>query len=114
MCALEVETCLQAKARLDSIVKVVTTDRDSLRRITGDLVKATNNCKNGQANMLLFKFCKPDPVVTFFVGAVAGGAVACWATNCLGTPDPVQVLIHTPIPPEGPFNPPIDPKKEPF
>lgn len=112
VCALEVETCLRARARLDSIVKVVTSDRDSLRRITGDLVEATNNCKNGQANLLLFKFCKPDPVVTFVVGVVAGGAVACWATHCFSTPTSTQVLIHTPIPPdEIPHDPPPEPRK---
>jgi len=119
VCGLEVETCMQRGARLDSIVRVQDTvnavlesDRDSLRVIVGSFIDITHSCKNGQANLLLFKFCKPDPTVTFLVGTVVGGVVACWATDCLGTPKPVQVLIHTPVPPEEPYDPP-PPRKEP-
>jgi len=105
VCALEVETCMERGARLDSIIQsqqteigVVTTDRDSLRVIVADFIDITHSCKNGQADLLLFKFCKPDPVVTFLAGAVVGGTVACWATSCLSDDQPV--VYYPPEPQE--------------
>ncbi len=102
VCGLEVETCLQRTRRLDSLFAnseqartLLRADRDSLRAITGALVAATNDCKNGQANLLLFKFCKPNPVVTFIAGAVIGGTVACLATHCLSDNPQVVVIPQT-------------------
>jgi len=96
VCGLEVETCMERGAKLDSIVRlqdtaisVLTVDRDSLRTIVADFLSITHSCKNGQADLLLFKFCKPDPVVTFLAGAVVGGSLACWATHCLSDDQPV-------------------------
>ena len=101
VCGLEVETCLQRTRRLTEVIRtdsttigILRSDRDSLRRITGDLVAATNDCKNGQANLVLFRFCKPNPVVTFLVGTVVGGTVACIATHCLS--DNPQVVVVQP------------------
>lgn len=100
VCALEVETCLQMGERLDSIIQsqdteigVVTSDRDSLRVILGDLVDVTHDCKNGRADLLLFKFCKPSQTVTFIVGALAGGTLTCWATGCLSD-EPQTIVVQ--------------------
>ena len=105
VCGLEVETCMERGAKLDSIVRlqdtaisVLTVDRDSLRVIVSDFLSITHSCKNGQADLLLFKFCKPDPVVTFLAGAVVGGTVACWATSCLSDDQPV--VYYPPEPQE--------------
>ena len=111
VCGLEVETCMERGARLDSIIKVQDTvntvleaDRDSLRVIVTSFIDITHSCKNGQADLLLFKFCKPDPVVTFITGVVIGGTVACIATHCLSD-DPQPIVYIPPAPPPEPKEP---------
>jgi len=117
-CGLEVETCLQAQARLDSLYRgerqahdSTKAELDTLRTVTVKLVEVTNDCKNGQANLLLFKFCKPSQTVSFLVGAAVGATLSCWATSCLSNPDPVTTVIYRPTPPEPPREPrPPNPK----